>query len=86
MIEAIAAGLPVVVNDWPIMTEVCGRENAGIRYFRTDDVDDAAAKIEALLLNIEESKQAAKANAEIVREKYSIENHIKQLETIYKKI
>ena len=86
VIEAIAAGLPVVVNDWPVMTEVCGEGNAGVRYFRTDDVDDAVAKIEALLSNIEDSKQAAKANAEIVREKYSIEHHIKQLETIYKKI
>lgn len=86
VVEAMAAGLPVVVNDHPVMKEVCGDAGDAVRYFRTDDVDDAAAKIEALLSNIEDSKQAAKANAEIVRERYSIEHHIKQLETIYKKI
>ena len=86
VIEAIAAGLPVVVNDWPVMIEVCGEENAGIRYFNTEDVDDAAVKIEELITNIEDSKHDAKANAKIVREKYSIEHHIKQLDTIYKKI
>ncbi len=84
VIEAIAAGLPVVVNDWPVMTEVCGEGNAGIRYFKTDDVDDAAVKISTLIKEIEASKDEAKENAGIVRERFSIEQHIKNLESIYK--
>ncbi|MBQ6791392.1 MAG: glycosyltransferase family 4 protein [Paludibacteraceae bacterium] len=84
VIEAIAAGVPVVVNDWPVMKEVCGEENAGVRYFKTDDSDDAAAKIAALIVEIEESKKVAKGNAKIVRTKYSIEQHIENLEKIYK--
>lgn len=86
VIEAIAAGLPVVVNDWPVMTEVCGEENAGIRYFRTDDVDDAADKIAALVLDLEESKKVAKENAKIVHEKYSIEQHINHMNRIYQSL
>lgn len=86
VIEAIAAGLPVVVNDWPVMTEVCGEANAGIRYFRSDDVEDAAAKISVLLSNIKESKKTAKENAKLVRKKYSIEQHINQLNKIYQSL
>lgn len=86
VIEAIAAGLPVVVNDWPVMPEVCGEENAGIRYFRTDDVGDAAAKIDALLSDINESKKIARENARIVRSRFSIEQHISNLEKIYKSL
>lgn len=83
VIEAIAAGLPIVVNDWPVMTEVCGEANAGIRFFTTDDVEDAAAKIALLLSNLEESKNAAKENAKRVLKKYSIEQHMNHLNNIY---
>ncbi len=86
VIETIAAELPIVVNDWPVMTEVCGDGNAGIRYFRTGDVEDAAAKIEALLCDLEESKKIARENARIVRSRFSIEQHISNLEKIYKSL
>lgn len=84
VIEAIAAGLPVVVNDWPVMKEVCGEENAGIRYFKTDNRDDAASKIKALIADLDESKRLAKENAKIVRSRFSIEQHINNLEKFYK--
>ena len=86
VIEAIAAGLPIVVNDWPVMTEVCGEENAGMRYFKTEDINDAAHKIALMLSNLEESKIAAKENAKFIREKYSIEQHINQLNRIYQSV
>ena len=84
VIEAIAAELPVVVNDWPVMKEVCGEENDGIRYFKTDDSDDAAAKIALLLKEIAKSKKVAKANANTVRSRFSIDQYINNLEKIYK--
>ena len=86
VIEAIAAGLPIVVNDHPVMQEVCGEANKGIRYFRTDDAEDAAVLIEALIENIEQSKKAAEANAVAVRNKYSIETHIQQIYKVYLEI
>lgn len=86
VVEAIAASLPVVVNDWPVMQEVCGEENDGIRYFKTGDAKDAADKIAVLLSNIEKSKKAAEANALRIREQYSIEKHIERLNEIYLKI
>lgn len=86
VIEAIAAGLPIVVNDWPVMKEVCGEENAGVRYFRTEDPEDAADKIELLLTNIDESQKVAKENAKLVHDKYSIEQHINHLNRIYQSL
>lgn len=83
VIEAIASGLPIVVNDHPVMREVCGDANAGVRFFHTDDAEDAAAQINALITNLEQSKQIAKANAIAVRNKYSIENHIDNVNQIY---
>lgn len=83
VIEAIAAELPIVVNDWPVMTEVCGDGNAGIRYFHTGDAEDAADKMTALLKDMESSKKTAKENASIVRSRFSIEQHISNLYEIY---
>lgn len=86
VIEAIASELPIVVNDWPVMIEVCGAGNAGIRYFRTDDIEDASDKIASLLSNIDESKKVAKENAQLVRRKYSIEQHIDNLNKVYQSL
>lgn len=83
IVEAIAAGLPIVVNDWSVMQEVCGESNDGIRYFKTDDADDAANKIVELLEHLPESKKAARDNAKIIKEKYSIESHIERLNKVY---
>lgn len=83
VVEAIAAGIPIVVNDHPVMKEVCGVANEGIRYFRTDDAEGAAAQIEAMMADLEKSKQAAAANAKRVREQYSIEKHIERLNEVY---
>ena len=83
VIEAVASGLPVVVNDWSVMKEVCNlglpKENKAIRFFRTDDVEDCAAKMEELLQDIQKNKLKLKddcAEAAKAAKKYSIENHI----------
>jgi len=86
IIEAIAAGLPIVVNDHPVMKEVCGEANDGIRYFKTDDAEDAADKISELLANMETSKKVAGANAAAVRNKYSIQTHIQNAYSIYQSL
>lgn len=86
VIEAIAVGLPIVVNDHPVMKEVCGDANEGILYFKTDDAENAAEKIAELMTNIKQSKQAAMANAVAVRNKYSIQTHIERLSALYDEI
>lgn len=83
VIEAIAAGLPIVVNDHPVMKEVCGEANDGIRYFKTNDAEDAAKALTDMIGNLANSKKAAEANAERVRKKYSIQQHIDTVNQIY---
>lgn len=86
IVEAMAVGLPVVVNDWPVMKEVCGDANHAVRYYRTGDIRDAAYSIAELLKDLEVSKKAAQRNSIKMREKYSIENHINKLNVIYQSI
>ena len=94
VIEAIVSGLPIVVNDWTVMTEVCNlglpNSNKTIRFFRTDDINDCAQKIQELLMDINTNqttlhKQCKKA-ANIAKEKYAIQNHINQLNIIYQSL
>lgn len=94
VIEAIAAGLPIVVNDWPVMIEVCNlglsEANRAIRFFKTNDVEDCAEKIKELLLDIEKNKQQLQSGCQLAataaKQKYSIEKHIENLYAVYKSL
>lgn len=94
VIEAIAAGLPIVANDWPVMTEVCNlglpETNSTIRFFNTDDVDDCAEKMKNLLTDIENNQQQLRTDcqlaADTVKQKYSIQKHIADLYVIYQSL
>lgn len=87
VLEAMASALPVVVNDWEVMKEITGHGNYATLY-ETDNVEDCLSKILAL------NQKMATAHKEVIdntsriskeiREKYSIENHIKGLYSIYK--
>ncbi len=90
VVEAMTAGLPVVVNDYPVMKEVCGEEESNyVTYYRSKDVDDCAEAIIKLLEDIKissnEFKQQCQHNSIFVRERYSIENYIATLSHIYRK-
>ena len=80
VVEAMAVGLPVVVNDWPVMKEVCGDAAA---YFKSKDVEDCADAIVELLAELPQRKDAAKRNAAIIRNKYSIEAYLARLNAVY---
>lgn len=94
VIEAIAAGLPVVVNDWDVMKEVCNLglsdTNHAIRYFKTEDIDNCAEQIKNLLADIRENGNQLRKDAldasERAKNKYSILNHIKKLNEVYQAI
>lgn len=83
VIEAIASGLPTVVNDWSVMKEVTDDGELASLY-RTLDVDDCANKIEEMAVNIGKRKERARCNAEVVRLRFSIENHIRNLCDLYR--
>lgn len=90
VVEAMAAGLPIVVNDWPVMKEVCGESDENyVRYFKSKDVESCAETITKLLIDISASsvdfKQKCQHNSIFVRDKYSIENYIATLSHIYRK-
>ena len=80
VVEAIAAGLPVVVNDWPVMQEIGGD---AVAYFRSKDVESCAEAIEQLLAELPRRKEAAKKNAAVFRKKYSIESYIETITKVY---
>ena len=84
VVEAMAAGLPIAVNDWPVMKEVCGETTDNyVRYFKSKDADSCAVSITKLLHDIstasKDFKQKCQHNSIFVREKYSIENYIATL-------
>ena len=91
VIEAIASGLPIVVNNWPVMTEVCTfglpDNNRAIRFFQTDDVTDCANKIKTLLLDINDNPSYTRSDSQVAalsaKHKYSIISHIQMLNVIY---
>ncbi len=85
VIEAVASGLPAIVNDWGVMKEVTenGRFAA---LFKTLDVEDCANKMEELIVGIEQGKEKARINAEVVRQYFGIDNHIRNLCDVYNKV
>ena len=94
LIEAIAAELPVVVNDYEVMTEVCNlgltKSNGAIRYFKTHDVVDCAKKMRELISSIESNSQQLRKDCQlaskIVKQKYSIQSHIVNLSNVYNEV
>lgn len=84
-VEAMAAGLPMVVNDHPVMQEVTN-DGKWATLFKSDDIDACANAIENLLSHLDERKATAKEVAQQVRATYSIEKHIERLTEVYKSL
>lgn len=86
VLEALAAGVPVIVNDWVVMKEIT--ENGKYaELYKTDDVNDCMEKIIRFIENknnnVDELSERNRTVAAEIRRKYSIENHIKKLNDIY---
>lgn len=82
VVEAMAAGLPVIVNDWEVMKEIT-HDGKWATLFKTEDAEDCANKIQDLIEHLAERKEKARQIAKEVREEYSIEKHIARLNAIY---
>jgi glycosyltransferase involved in cell wall biosynthesis len=82
VVEAMATGIPVFVNDWEVMNEITENGKLATLY-KTKDENDLFRQFSLFLqhkgLYIEKAKLASK----VVRNKYGIENHISNLKTIY---
>ncbi len=90
VVEAMANGLPIVVNDWPVIKEVCGEsEENYVCYFKSKDVESCAEAIQQILKDLEKPTKKFKSrcahNAIWARERYSIESYIATLSHIYRK-
>lgn len=84
ILEAVAMGLPTLVNDWQVFREITNNGEF-VRIWKTGDIEDCVQAIERMMtepLSIEERKH----NAEIVRERFGIEKHIQRLYEIYQQI
>ena len=92
VIEAVACGLPVVVNDHPVMKEVCSLDIAetgrAVRFYRSGDAEDCAGKIKELMNDLLQNRtllhEDCQQSMKHVRQRYSIDMHITNLENIYK--
>ena len=86
VVEAMAAGLPVIVNDWAVMREITNNGNRAT-LFRTEDAADCADKMEELINQLQHKdasmQKHCKQIAKEVRAAFSIENHIEELKEIY---
>lgn len=82
-VEAMAAGLPVVVSDIPIFHEVIGETGV---YFDPTKPDDLANEILSLLENPTQWEKKALAAQERVKTEFSVERTAREYYNIYKEV
>lgn len=85
VVEAMTVGIPVFVNDWPVMLEIT--ENGRLAsIYKTKDIDNL---VEHILVYCQDSSRLlreAKQRASYIRARYSIQNHVEELKKIYEGI
>ena len=82
VVEAMAVGIPVFVNDWEVMTEIT-KNGKYVTLYKSNDEVDLLQQFMVFLQNKETYKDKARAAACFVREMYSIEKHIENLKQVY---
>jgi len=82
VVEAMAVGIPVFVNDWDVMKEITGNGKYATLY-KTKDEIDLLREFMLFLQNKDRYKAKAKEAARFVREHFSIEKHIEELKKVY---
>lgn len=82
VVEAMATGIPVFVNDWGVMEEITDGGKYATLY-KTKDEQDLLRHFMLFLQDKEPSQFKANEASGFVREKYSIEKHISNLYYIY---
>lgn len=85
LVEAIASGKPVFVNDWVVMREVT-ENGLTANIYKTKDEEDLFKKFIAFLQDKEKHLAKAEISAKHIKDKFSIENHIKSLKFRFSQI
>lgn len=85
VVEAIAAGIPVFVNDWDVMKEITENGRYAVLY-KTQDEYDLLAKFIDYIDRKSEYDLQAKASASAIREHFNIQNHIRSLKKLYEEL
>lgn len=87
VLEAMASGLPVIVNDWAVMKEISDGGKYATLY-ETDNVEDCLSKIISFNQKLKTDPKSIKSHSSRIsreiRDLYSIDNHIMGLYDIYK--
>ena len=82
VVEAIAAGLPTFVNDWSVMNEIT--DNGKLAHlYKTKNPEDLLRVFNDYLRNRVVYKREAMENAQVIKERFSIEKHLKALSGVY---
>lgn len=83
VVEAIANGVPVFVNDWEVMKEVTENGKYATLYKSKDEMN-LLAKFIVFLQDRESYLQKNSQISRLVKERYSIKTHFNNLITIYR--
>ena len=82
VIEALASGIPVLVNDWDVMKEITDN-GALATLYKTGDIGDCCERVKRIHEQMKEGKEQAQKIAPSIRNRYSIEKHLKALNELY---
>lgn len=85
VIEAIASGIPVFVNNWAVMQEITENGNLAVLY-KSKEEKDLTLKVIHYIQNKSFYLEQAKQSAIKVKQKFSIENHMYNLYKLYQSI
>lgn len=83
VVEAMAAGVPVFVNDYEVMTEITHHGEWATLY-RTGNTEDLWRHFKAFIQNRETAQLQTRQIASQVRQHYSIAHHLQQLYDVYR--
>ena len=87
VLDAMASALPVIVNDWEVMKEITNHGEYATLY-GTDNIEDCLSKILVFYQEMATTQDSLKKKSahisKVIRESYSIDNHIKGLYDVYK--
>jgi glycosyltransferase involved in cell wall biosynthesis len=85
VIEAMAAGLPVIASDIGPLREIINNGEDGI-LIPPKDGDALRIAIERLIKNKDLMKKLAEKGRKTVHEKFSLKKRIKEIEEVYEKV
>lgn len=85
LLEAMAAGVPVIASDVGGNREIVESEDSGL-LFRCGDIEHAAAQLLRLVENATFRRSLGQAGAARVRKEFSIEAMIRRYENLYRRV